>query len=126
MTASASLPMPARRAAVATDRQGKVPAKGSGKATAPTRSAKGQPAARPAGAWCRRNPTAVTQSLVFALLVASIFFYGWQNSHEGHFSPESGLGYGLGIAGASAMLLVIQVVAGRLYRSGRRCACTGH
>jgi hypothetical protein len=114
MTASASLPMPARREAAAPDRQGKVPAKGSGKATAPTRSAKGLAAARPAGAWCRRNP-AVAQSLVFALLVARILFYGWQDSDEGHLSPESGLGYGLGIAGASAMLLVIQVVAGHLY-----------
>jgi hypothetical protein len=33
--------------------------------------------------------------------------YGWQNRDEGQLSPDSGLGYWLGIAGASAMLLLL-------------------
>jgi len=46
-------------------------------------------------------------SLGFAIVVASALTYGWQMRDEGHLTPESGLGYWLGILGASAMLLLL-------------------
>jgi len=46
-------------------------------------------------------------SLGFAIVVAAALTYGWQMRDEGHLTPESGLGYWLGILGASAMLLLL-------------------
>jgi hypothetical protein len=46
-------------------------------------------------------------SLMFAAIVAAALFYGWQLRDEGHLTPESGVGYWLGIGGASAMLLLL-------------------
>ena len=41
------------------------------------------------------------------LVVAAALLLGWHNSEEGHLTPETGVGYWLGIAGASAMLLLL-------------------
>jgi hypothetical protein len=46
-------------------------------------------------------------SLSFASLLAAALIYGWQMRDEGHLTPEAGLGYWLGILGASAMLLLL-------------------
>jgi hypothetical protein len=40
-------------------------------------------------------------------MLAALILYGWVNRDEGHLTPESGLGYWLGIAGASSMLLLL-------------------
>ncbi len=45
--------------------------------------------------------------LSFGLVVAAVLLIGWLQSDSGHLSPESGLGYWLGIAGAMAMLLLL-------------------
>jgi hypothetical protein len=111
MTASASLPLPGRRkdATAATGKVADVAAievdKNRGQARAS--SAKGRPRVLPAKARRKRNPAALLAPLIFALLVASLLLYGWQNRDEGQLSPDSGLGYWLGIAGASAMLLLL-------------------
>jgi hypothetical protein len=54
-----------------------------------------------------RRPLARIAPVVIAALVAIALSVGWIYREEGHLSPESGLGYWLGIAGASAMLLLL-------------------
>jgi hypothetical protein len=44
---------------------------------------------------------------MFGLALTAVLFIGWRNSEEGDLSPENGLGYWLGIAGACAMLLLL-------------------
>ena len=46
-------------------------------------------------------------ALAFALALAATLFIGWRESDEGHLTPENGLGYWLGIVGASVMLLLL-------------------
>jgi hypothetical protein len=46
-------------------------------------------------------------SLAFAAATAAALLTGWYNSEEGYLTPETGIGYWLGIAGASAMLLLL-------------------
>ena len=106
MTAPTSLPMPARReaATLSPARPAKV-AKEAGQTRA---NPLAKPAARtPLQVARKPNPGAVIQPLVFALLIASILIYGWHNRDEGDLTPESGLGYGLGIVGGGAMLLLL-------------------
>jgi hypothetical protein len=43
----------------------------------------------------------------FAGLLAGILFAGWRDREEGYLTPDAGLGYWLGIVGASAMLLLL-------------------
>lgn len=45
--------------------------------------------------------------IVFALATCVVLLAGWQYRDEGHLTPEHGLGYWLGIAGGSAMLLLL-------------------
>jgi hypothetical protein len=45
--------------------------------------------------------------LAFATALTAALLIGWRDSDEGHLTPESGVGYWLGIAGASAMLLLL-------------------
>lgn len=45
--------------------------------------------------------------LVFALSVLTALAVGWSNKDEGHLTPETGIGYWLGIAGATMMLLLL-------------------
>jgi hypothetical protein len=54
-------------------------------------------------------PALTTQlpSLAFAAVVAAALICGWQMRDEGHLTPESGVGYWLGIGGTSAMLLLL-------------------
>jgi hypothetical protein len=111
MTASASLPMPRRTEAAAV---------ASGQAARPTvrgatpAAAKAGEAERPSP---RRSPTKTSgdapglatqlPALAFAAVVAAALSYGWQMRDEGHLTRESGVGYWLGIGGASAMLLLL-------------------
>jgi len=65
----------------------------------------------------RRSPTKTSgdapglatqlPALAFAAVVAAALSYGWQMRDEGHLTRESGVGYWLGIGGASAMLLLL-------------------
>ena len=111
MTASASLPLPRRRGDAAAGAGNAVDVaaidvdKNRGKARAS--SGKGRPLVLPAKVQRKRNAAAVVAPLVFALLLACLLLYGWQNKDEGQLSPDSGLGYWLGIAGGSAMLLLL-------------------
>jgi hypothetical protein len=45
--------------------------------------------------------------LAFAAAVAATLIFGWSRSEEGHLTPETGTGYWLGIAGASAIFLLL-------------------
>ena len=102
MTASASLPMPARRGdpPVAAAKPAKSAANAAGQKKPSSKSSAAKaPATRPRAG--------LIASLAFAAAVAASLLYGWLNSDEGHLTPKSGLGYWLGIAGASAMLLLL-------------------
>jgi hypothetical protein len=46
-------------------------------------------------------------ALAVAAALAATLFVGWSNSEEGHLTPESGVGYWLGIVGASTMLVLL-------------------
>ncbi len=59
------------------------------------------------GATHERNFLGTVAALAFAAALATTLFIGWRDSEEGHLTPESGVGYWLGICGASAMLLLL-------------------
>jgi hypothetical protein len=107
MTASASLPIERRTQAAA------VPASQAAKSTARPATAKAReverPPARPAAKTPGPAPTLANKlpALAFASVVAAVLIYGWQMRDEGHLTPELGVGYWLGIGGASAMLLLL-------------------
>jgi hypothetical protein len=46
-------------------------------------------------------------AFTFGAVVVAALLLGWRNSEEGHLTPESGIGYWLGIFGAGAMLLLL-------------------
>src|SRR5262245_3851238 len=54
-----------------------------------------------------RRPNETIVPVAFTIVLIVILGYGWLNRDEGHLTPENGLGYWLGIAGASAMLLLL-------------------
>jgi len=54
-----------------------------------------------------RKPLAATAALAFTASLAAALLAGWHYRDEGHLTPDSGTGYWLGIAGASAMLLLL-------------------
>jgi hypothetical protein len=108
MTASASLPIERRTQAAA------VSASQAARPTARAAAAKaGDVERRPA----RPSPTKAPgpaptfanklPALAFATVVAAVLINGWLMRDEGHLTPESGVGYWLGIGGASAMLLLL-------------------
>lgn len=45
--------------------------------------------------------------LLFAAMVSAALYVGWINREEGHLTPETGIGYWLGIVGATMMLLLL-------------------
>ena len=55
----------------------------------------------------KRSRLAQVPALTFGAAVVAALLLGWQNSEEGHLTPESGVGYWLGIVGAGAMLLLL-------------------
>ncbi len=56
--------------------------------------------------------------LIFGAALAATLVAGWLNRNEGHLTPESGLGYWLGILGASAMLLLLLYPLRKRMRAG--------
>jgi hypothetical protein len=77
-----------------------------------TRSSRSKPSRTARGAHAphaayNRTPFASFAALAFAGLLAGILFAGWRDREEGYLTPDAGLGYWLGIAGASAMLLLL-------------------
>jgi hypothetical protein len=103
MTASASVPMPRRTeaAAVAPSQAARPTARAAKPAAAKTGEAE-----RPSA---RRSPPKTSgnaPALAFAAVVAAALIYGWQMRDEDYLTPDSGVGYWLGIGGASAMLLL--------------------
>ena len=111
MTASASLPMPRRTeaAAVASGQAARPTARGAKPAAAKAGEAERPSPRRSAAKTSGDAPGLATQlpALAFAAVVAAALIYGWQMRDEGHLTPESGVGYWLGIGGASAMLLLL-------------------
>jgi hypothetical protein len=55
----------------------------------------------------RSRPSANLVSIAFAIVVLVVIAIGWLNRDEDSLTPENGLGYWLGIAGASLMLLLL-------------------
>lgn len=53
-----------------------------------------------------KQPLQFLGTLAFGAIVVAVLLIGWQNRHEKYLTPEDGLGYQLGIAGAVMMLLV--------------------
>jgi hypothetical protein len=53
------------------------------------------------------RPFATLMPIAFGIAVVVAVLIGWLNRDEGHLTPESGLGYWLGIAGAASMLLLL-------------------
>src|SRR5262245_28817329 len=110
MTASASpmprrteaAPMPANPAARSTARAAQPPAAKAAKAARPSPRRAPDKTSGPA-----RTRTSGLTSLAFATVVAAALTYGWHMRDEGHLTPDSGLGYWLGILGASAVLLLL-------------------
>ena len=43
----------------------------------------------------------------FTAVLATTLYIGWRESEEGHLSPDTGIGYWLGITGAAAMVLLL-------------------
>ena len=70
----------------------------------PSRTARGADAPHAGHA---RSPVSGFAAFAFAGLLAGILFAGWCDRDEGYLTPDAGLGYWLGIAGASAMLLLL-------------------
>lgn len=62
---------------------------------------------RPAKRTGRPRPKSNTVSAVFAGLIIAALIVGWLRRGEHLITPESGLGYYLGIAGAALMLLLL-------------------
>jgi hypothetical protein len=59
------------------------------------------------GGAAKRNRLANIPPLAFTAAIAVTLFIGWCNREEGHLTPATGTGYWLGIAGASAMLVLL-------------------
>ncbi|HJZ32009.1 MAG TPA: pyridine nucleotide-disulfide oxidoreductase [Hyphomicrobiaceae bacterium] len=132
MTASASLPTAGRRGdAGAPPAQGAKPAAKDGAQKTDSSEAKPadsrdrgkpdggdkkstakpapkRPPARPVRKLsARRRLQLALPPLAFATVVTAGLLYGWHNSDEGYLTPESGIGYALGIIGGSAMLVLL-------------------
>ncbi|MGB8401106.1 pyridine nucleotide-disulfide oxidoreductase [Bradyrhizobium sp.] len=45
--------------------------------------------------------------VIFGIAVTIVLWVGWLNRDDGHLTPESGIGYWLGIVGSSLMLLLL-------------------
>jgi hypothetical protein len=54
-----------------------------------------------------QRPLARVAPLGVAAIVTALLVAGWLQREEGYLEPGSGIGYWLGIAGASAMLLLL-------------------
>lgn len=65
-------------------------------------------------------------AFLFALLIGATLYTGWRNSPEAHLTAESGLGYALGIVGASLMVLMLSYSARKRFRFMRRWGALRH
>jgi len=79
-----------------------LPAQPAGKASASTR-----PRGLTRFAHYVRHPNETIVPVASTITLIVILCYGWLNRNEGYLTPENGLGYWLGIAGTSAMLLLL-------------------
>ena len=58
----------------------------------------------------------ITPARVFFLCVVGLIYVGWRNPTERYITPESGLGYTLGIVGGSLMVLLLLYSARKRFR----------
>lgn len=63
---------------------------------------------------------------LFSLSVVAVLYFGWSIRDQGHLSAELGLGYALGIAGASLMLLLLLYPLSKRTHRMRRWVHTRH
>jgi len=63
---------------------------------------------------------------LFAVLVLASVYVGWRNSPEAHLTAKFGLGYALGIVGASLMVLMLSYSARKRLRFMRRWGAVRH
>ena len=68
--------------------------------------------------WHARAGRLVT--IVWTALIAAMLAWGWVNRDEGYLSPQSGLGYGLGILGCTLMLLLLTYSVRKRWRLLRK------
>jgi hypothetical protein len=79
------------------------------------------PVRRPASselAHYRERPWRHATPLIFGAALTATLVAGWLNRNEGHLTPGNGLGYWLGILGASAMLLLLLYPLRKRMRAG--------
>jgi len=72
-----------------------------------------------------RGPSVLTVPL-FSAVVASVLYVGWRVRDSGNLTPESGLGYALGVAGTAMMALMLLYPARKHVRFMRRWGATRH
>jgi hypothetical protein len=68
----------------------------------------------------RRRPASKIASIAFGTALVASLAVGWLHRNEGNLAPDSGLGYWLGIVGASSMLLLLLYPLRKRMRSMRR------
>jgi hypothetical protein len=66
-----------------------------------------RPRAKPDFAQYRTRFSAKVTPLAFAVAVAAVLWIGWLNREDSGLTPENGIGYWLGIAGSSLMVLLL-------------------
>ena len=86
---------------------------GSAPRVATSRGTPTAPAPEPSAS---ERPRLVTPTRVFFLIAALLIYLGWRLPTERYLSPESGLGYVLGIAGGSAILILLLYPARKRFR----------
>ena len=71
-------------------------------------------------------PSGKITSWSFWALLSVVLLLNWQNREYGYMTPESGLGYALGIIGGSMMLVLLLYPLRKRIRWMRRAGATRH
>lgn len=75
----------------------------------------------------KRLPTPQLRApLLFALATVFLLGWGWQSSQQRYISADTGLGYALGIVGASLMVLLLLYPLRKRWQAMRRLPATKH
>lgn len=55
----------------------------------------------------KRSDDGPISIVIFVILIAAVLYLAWSHRNDGYLTPESGVGYALGIIGASVMLALL-------------------